>query len=261
MLVYSTMTEAWNNLYTMLEHNGERVQTRNGFAKHLVNVSFCLMNPLQNLVYSKARKMSTKYLIAELVWYLKGDNRVDFIGKYAKMWNTLTDDGKTVNSAYGHMIQKRYGFDQLEYVINLLKKDKYSRQAIIHFKTPTDVVSKDVPCTVSMQFMVHNGKVHGHVYMRSNDIWFGTPYDVAFFALLLQIVAYKTNIPLGYYHHTVGDLHLYENNVRLSENDYSIGPDFFYYDSMLQDLENYLETGNETKLPIALRRLKIGGKL
>lgn len=256
MLIFSTMTEAWNSLYLMLKVQGETVSTRNGSAKHLTNISFKLTNPLQSIVYSSLRRMSPKYLAAELIWYLSGSNKVEFIGKYAKMWNNLTDDGETVNSAYGFLLYHNYGFDQVKHVVKLLKEDIQTRQAVIHFKPASDKKSKDVPCTLSMQFVVFKGRLNGHVYMRSNDIWFGTPYDVAYFTLLLQIVSELTGIPIGEYVHTVGDLHVYNSKIKVMKNETLSGPDFKYDSSLIISLGQYLAGLDHILPPKALKRLE-----
>lgn len=207
-----TMSDIWYNLYKMLYYKGEHVESRIGGTNHITDFTFCLEDPTQSVVYSKIRKTSFKYLVAELIWYFSGDNSVDFIGKHAKMWNSLSDDGKTVNSAYGYRIMKMFGFNQLEFVIDKLKKNPYDRQAVIHIKDASNKPTKDTPCTCLLQFTNFNGKLNCHTYMRSNDIWFGTPYDVVFFTILQQIVSIETGIPLGKYYHTIGDLHIYDKN-------------------------------------------------
>ena len=212
-LIGKTMSEIWFQLYKILYNNGERVESRIGATHHLTDFTFCLEDPTQSVVYSTIRKTSFKYLSAELLWYFSGSNKVDFIGKHAKMWNTLSDDGVTVNSAYGYRIFKMFGFDQLQYVIDKLKANAHDRQAVIHIKDASNKPTKDTPCTCLLQFTVFNGKLNCHTYMRSNDIWFGTPYDVVFFTILQQIVSIETGIPLGKYYHTVGDIHLYTKNM------------------------------------------------
>lgn len=209
-----TMSELWFKVYKDLIDNGEHVESRIGDTKHITDYTFCLEDPTQCITYSKIRKLSLRYMIAELVWYFSGSNSVEFIGKYAKMWNSLTDDGKTVNSAYGYRIMKQFGFNQLEFVIDKLKANPHDRQAVIHIKDASNKPTKDTPCTCLLQFTVMNGKLNCHTYMRSNDIWFGTPYDVIFFCLLQQIVSLETGIPLGKYYHTVGDMHVYLKDIK-----------------------------------------------
>ena len=89
-----------------------------------------------------------------------------------------------------------------------------SRRAVININVPNENVieTKDEPCTVSIQFLLRNNKVHCTVYMRSNDIWFGFPYDVVFFTELQRIVAENLHAELGMYTHLAGSLHMYDRD-------------------------------------------------
>lgn len=206
------ITQAFEQAYTMVDRYGEQVDSRIGKTKHLTDMTIVVENPYQNVCLNPVRNLSLKYLIGELRWYLSGSNKVADIAKYAKMWSSLTDDGETVNSAYGYRIFHKFGFDQLKYCIDKLKANPYDRQAVIHIKEASNTPTKDTPCTCLLQFTCEGGHLNLHTYMRSNDIWLGLPYDAAFFMVLLQIVSTKTGIPVGRYYHTVGDLHLYEKH-------------------------------------------------
>lgn len=246
-------TDAFVSIYNHLDKGGEIVESRIGRTKHLTNVTICVKDPYQNVCLDKTRNLSLRYLLGEIDWYLRGSNLVSEIGKYGKMWYDLTDDGKTVNSAYGYTIFEGVGFDQLEYCIEKLKKNKYDRQAIIHLKTPTDKPTKDVPCTSTLQFIYFDGKLNLHTYMRSNDIWYGLPYDIAFFMILLQIVCKRCNFEIGEYNHTVGDIHLYEKhwnkNVEFSDH-----TECWFYDECFDELKAFLN--EEMSMSDALSELR-----
>lgn len=205
-------TRLFQRAFDAVMRNGETVESRIGRTKHLTNVTLVLTNPLQGICFDKARNLSLRYMLGEIQWYMSGSNKVADIGKYAKMWYDLTDDGETVNSAYGYRIFHKFGFDQLQFVIDKLRANPHDRQAVIHIKDASNVPTKDTPCTCLLQFTVFEGRLDFHTYMRSNDIWLGLPYDMAFFTSLQHIVSQETNIPLGEYYHTVGDLHLYERH-------------------------------------------------
>lgn len=208
----SNATEVFYKVYNHTSEHGEIVESRIGKTKHLTDVTIVLLHPYHGLCLDKTRNLSLKYMIGEIEWYLSGSNKVADIGKYAKMWYSLTDDGETVNSAYGYRIFHKFGFDQLQYCIDKLKANPHDRQAVIHIKEADNKPTKDTPCTCLIQFTVFKGKLNAHTYMRSNDIWLGLPYDMAFFTSLLHIVSNATGIPVGEYVHTVGDLHLYEKH-------------------------------------------------
>lgn len=205
-------TDAFEKAYMLVNEYGEIVESRIGKTKHLTDITIEVENPYHNVCINPQRNLSLRYMLGEIQWYLSGSNKVADIAKYAKMWNDLTDDGETVNSAYGYRMFHMFGFDQLQYCVDKLKANKYDRQAVIHIKDASNKPTKDTPCTCHIQFTCYQGRLNAHVYMRSNDIWLGLPYDVAFFTCLQQIVAEKVGIPVGRYYHTVGDLHLYEKH-------------------------------------------------
>lgn len=211
-IIAENATDAFERAYRIIESVGEVVESRIGTTKHLPDVTFIIKNPYNNVCLNDQRNMSLRYMLGEISWYMSGSNKVKDIAKYSKTWNNLTDDGETVNSAYGYRIFKKFGFDQLMYCINKLKSNKHDRQAVIHIKEADNRQTKDTPCTCLIQFIVYQNRLNAHVYMRSNDIWLGLPYDVAFFTCLQQIVAKAIGLPCGEYHHTVGDLHLYEKH-------------------------------------------------
>ena len=212
MIECDCATDAFEKAFNTVNNYGEIVDSRIGRTKHLTNMTIVINNPRHNVCINPQRNLSLRYLIGEINWYMSGSNRVDDIARYAKMWNDLSDDGETVNSAYGYRMFRQFGFDQLQYCIEKLRANPYDRQAIIHIKTPSDKPTKDMPCTCHIQFTCYHGRLEAHTYMRSNDIWLGLPYDVAFFTCLQQIVADSIGLACGKYYHTVGDLHLYEKH-------------------------------------------------
>ena len=222
------MSHLWLETYQTLVREGEHVPSRIGDTRHLDMAVLHLTNPRACIAYNRERPISPEYMMAELVWYFSGTNRVEYIGQFAKTWLNISDDGRTVNSAYGYRIFHQFGFDQLQFVIDKLLADPQSRQAVIHIKDASNKPTKDTPCTCLIQFVRKNGRLDAITYMRSNDIWFGTPYDVVFFTTLQRIISAKTGIPLGEYYHVVGDLHVYEKNVHESIDESTLfnGPEF-----------------------------------
>lgn len=210
--ICDNVTRAFETAYEIVNSYGEEVESRIGKTRHITNATIVVKDPYHNICLNRVRNMSLKYVIGEIKWYMSGSNKVADIAKYAKMWSSLTDDGETVNSAYGYRIFHKFGFDQLQFCIDKLKANPYDRQAVIHIKEADNRPTKDTPCTCLLQFTYQHGKLNLHTYMRSNDIWLGIPYDMAFFTVLLQIVCTATGLSCGSYFHTVGDLHLYERH-------------------------------------------------
>lgn len=208
-----TATEAFDHWFNILNNMSMNADSRDGGVKgEILNAITVIKDPTRGIVQSNTRKMPMRYAVGELMWYLSGNNNLSAIQNYTSAWDRMSDDGKTVNSNYGWCIQHKYGFDQWEYVKNLLKKDPNSRQAVIHIKTADNTPSKDVNCTVCLQFLIRDGKLHATVYMRSNDIWMGFPYDVFSFTAMQCKMAMELGVEIGEYTHIAGSLHLYERN-------------------------------------------------
>lgn len=184
-----------------------------GNTREINNIKLTLTDIDNNIV--SIRGISTSYLFGELLWYFAGRNETSFISKFSSFWENISDDGYKANSAYGHLMQRSFGFNQINKVIELLKKDPNSRRAKININTPNRNVieTKDEPCTMFLQFLIRDEKLHCTAVMRSNDIWLGFPYDVAFFTELQKYIADRLGIAYGEYTHFVVSMHLYERNV------------------------------------------------
>lgn len=184
-------------------------------AKEIVNANLVLLNPIKNTMCNCRRKMSMQYAIGELLWYNSKNPKYSAINPYSKYWSNISDDGETVNSNYGYCIHSKY-FDQWEMIKKLLKENPNSRQAVIHIKEPRDIVSnptKDLNCTLTLQFILRDNKLHLITTMRSNDIWLGLPYDLFNFTCMQIQLAMELNVEIGYYYHNAASLHLYKRDV------------------------------------------------
>jgi thymidylate synthase len=212
-LICNSVTEAWDSWYSELALQDKDDNSRDGaVCGEILNAITVIKDPTYNIVQSDIRKMPIKYAIGELLWYLSGTNKLDAIKRYSKAWEALSDNGETVNSAYGYRIFEKFGFNQWDYVRELLRKDPNSRQAVIHIKDADNTPTKDLPCTVCLQFLLRDGKLNLTTYMRSNDIWLGFPYDVFSFTCLQIIMAFELGVEIGEYTHIAGSLHLYSRN-------------------------------------------------
>lgn len=185
-------------------------------AYELVNANLQLTNPTKNTMCNCIRKMPLRYAIGELLWYNSCNSTWKAIYPYSKFWKGISDDGSTVNSNYGWCIRKKYGFDQWEMVKKLLQSNTNSRQAIIHIKEARNLVdnpTKDLNCTIALQFLLRNNKLDLIVTMRSNDIWLGLPYDLFNFTCMQIQMAMELGVDIGMYYHNAGSLHIYKEDV------------------------------------------------
>ncbi len=155
------------------------------------------------------RKASKKFAAGEALWILEGRNDVAGIAPFNKRIAKFSDDGVVFFGAYGPKIAA-----QLPYVVNVLANDPSSRQAVINIWRETPGPTKDVPCTLSLQFLIRDGMLHQVVTMRSSDAWLGVPYDWFNYAMVAALVALRlrivgVHVELGACFWTAASGHLY----------------------------------------------------
>ena len=213
------LDSAWLYWYERLAGQKSEMSSRDGVVVgEILNAVTVISNPTKNVMRNRIRKLPMKYVIGEMLWYMSGNNNLSEIQKYTSAWDRMSDDGQTVNSNYGWCIRHKYGFDQWEYVRELLRKSPETRQAVIHIKTADNKESKDVNCTVCLQFFIRDNKLHATLYMRSNDIWMGFPYDVFQFTCMQILMSMELGVEIGTYTHVAGSLHLYKRDLQEEED-------------------------------------------
>ena len=221
MIQATDINNAFIQMCKMLYYEGNTVSPRGLKTKEIQN--FMLTVPAEEdfTITVPERKLSLKYLQAELKWYKSGDPNIDYISKYSTFWSKLVDHNNTVNSNYGKLAlyDKYNGMSQLEWCIEQLSNDKNTRQAVINYNQPQHKYStnKDFVCTIAQQFIVNDGKLDSIVFMRSNDLIYGFSYDVPWFNYLHKLVATAANMKVGYYRHFATSMHVYEAHFDMLE--------------------------------------------
>ncbi len=195
----------------LLLNNGVDVNPRGLKTLELSPFCFTLTNPKARLVFNIVRNANLGFNILEFLSIIAGDNSVEKLSSLAKNVSQFSDDGKVFRGAYGPRL--KYQFDN---IINKLKEDKDSRQAIMTIFDPMldFVETKDVPCTVMFHFLIRDNKLNMNVYMRSNDAMLGHVIDVFTFTMIQEIIANELSIELGEYNHFVGSFHLYSKDIK-----------------------------------------------
>lgn len=220
--IANSIDTAFMHWYRLLSKDcgGVKQVSRDGeVVGEIINATTVLSDPTNNIMKNSLRNLPMKYAIGELLWYMSHNNKLKEIQKYTKGWDRMSDDGVTVNSNYGWCIRDKYGFDQWEWCKQELNNNPNSRRAVIHIKEPSDKESKDVNCTVCLQFFIRDEKLYCTTYMRSNDIWLGYPYDVFQFTCMQILMSMELGIELGTYTHIAGSLHLYGRNYVNIDNE------------------------------------------
>jgi thymidylate synthase len=204
---YKNAQQAFEHLYTSINDNGILIDN----TKVFYNQGFYILNPLNNKINTDFRKWNLKYANREWDWYLSGNPSAKEISKFAPIWEKHMDKNGDVRSNYGWQWNRK---DSLNKVIDKLKNDKNTRQAVlsIYDSKEIDTYSQDTPCTNSIHFQIINQKLCMTVNMRSNDLWYGFCNDQYCFSKLQELVSLKLNIEIGWYYHFASNLHLYDRN-------------------------------------------------
>lgn len=214
------LNAAWTTWYNTITSEINNQSSRDGLVVgEVINAITVIEDPTRCIMTSKIRKLPMRYCVGELLWYLSGNPKLDAIRLYTSAWDRMSDDNETVNSNYGYLIKEYYGFDQLQMCEEILRKDPNSRQAVINIKPARDLrtnPTKDLQCTVCLQFFIRENKLYMTTYMRSNDLWMGYPNDVFQFTAMQIYLAMKLNVGIGTYTHVAGSLHLYERDYQKS---------------------------------------------
>ena len=170
------------------------------------------------------KKLHLKSIIHELLWFLQGDTNVRYLQEHGvRIWNEWADENGELGPVYGHQWRSWPDYDgntidQISNVVNQIKNNPDSRRMIVSAWNVAEVEKMALPpCHSLFQFYVADGKLSLQLYQRSADIFLGVPFNIASYALLLQMMAQVTGLQPGTFVHTLGDAHIYTNHFEQVE--------------------------------------------
>lgn len=223
-IVGDGVDEVLMRLFEAILTEGKANDGHRGDMTETLGVLLRIDNPRARISRSQNRGKFFSAL-GELLWYLEGSNKLEFIEPYIAKYAKDAVKGK-LRGAYGPRIREMRGkINQWENVVKLLRKDSTSKRAVIQLFDAGDIVRRyrEVPCTTTMQFLLRDDRLNMSVTMRSNDAYWGTPHDVFCFTMLQELLARQLGCELGQYFHYVGSMHVYEKYI--------------------EDVKNYVEEG------------------
>ena len=166
------------------------------------------------------KKLHLKSIIYELLWFLRGDTNVRWLQEHGvRIWNEWADENGELGPVYGHQGRSWPDsnggtIDQIQNVIDLIKNHPDSRRMMVSAWNPAEVEQMALPpCHCLFQFYVADDRLSLQLYQRSADTFLGVPFNIASYALLLQMMAQVTGLKPGEFVHTTGDTHLYLNHL------------------------------------------------
>lgn len=166
------------------------------------------------------KKLHLKSIIYELLWFLRGDTNIHYLQEHGvRIWNEWADVNGELGPVYGHQWRswpdyKGGTIDQITNVLEQIKYNPNSRRMLVTAWNPAEVDEMALPpCHCLFQFYVADGRLSLQLYQRSADTFLGVPFNIASYALLLQMMAQVTGLEAGEFIHTTGDTHLYSNHL------------------------------------------------
>lgn len=166
------------------------------------------------------KKLHLKSIIYELLWFLRGDTNIHYLQEHGvRIWNEWADEHGDLGPVYGHQWRswpdyKGGTIDQIANVLDQIKHNPNSRRMLVTAWNPAEVEEMALPpCHCLFQFYVADGRLSLQLYQRSADTFLGVPFNIASYALLLQMMAQVTGLEAGEFIHTTGDTHLYSNHL------------------------------------------------
>ena len=237
---YASLVNAYLDLLRhVLEHGRDRgdrtgVGTRGVFGHQM---RFDLRAGFQLLT---TKKLHTRSIVHELLWFLRGDTRVDSLREAGvTIWDEWATAEQTarfgrsegdLGPVYGHQWRnfgatrradgtyERDGVDQIVRVLEQIRSNPNSRRLIVSGWNPREADEVALPpCHTLFQFYVQDGELSCQLYQRSGDIFLGVPFNIASYALLTHMIAHVAGLRVGDFVHTLGDAHLYRNHFEQAE--------------------------------------------
>lgn len=197
------------------------------------------------------KKVYTRGIIHELLWFLKGDTNIKYLqDNKTRIWDEWADEKGDLGPVYGKQWvdwngrqemnlskeknDKGYydyvsshveGINQIADVVAEIKRNPDSRRLIVTAWNPADIpLMALAPCHCLFQFYVVDGKLSCQLYQRSADVFLGVPFNIASYALLTHMIAHVCDLEVGSFVHTFGDVHIYNNHFEQVDEQLSREP-------------------------------------
>ncbi len=161
-----------------------------------------------------------KSVVHELLWFLRGDTNIGYLKENGvRIWDEWADEEGNLGPVYGKQWRSWAApdgtvIDQIAWVIEEIRKNPDSRRMVVSAWNPAELADMALaPCHCLFQFYVANGQLSCQLYQRSADIFLGVPFNIASYALLTHMIAQASNLEVGDFVHSFGDVHLYSNHV------------------------------------------------
>ena len=201
-------------------HHGVRKDDRTGTGTLSVFGHQMRFDLAQGFPLLTTKKVHTKSIIYELLWFLRGDTNIRYLKDHGvSIWDEWANENGDLGPVYGAQWRSwpapdgRH-IDQISQVTRAIRENPDSRRLIVSAWNVSEIDRMALPpCHLLFQFYVAQGRLSCQLYQRSADIFLGVPFNIASYALLTMMMAQATELKPGEFVHTLGDAHLYLNHL------------------------------------------------
>lgn len=210
----------YQELLQRILDTGVRKEDRTGTGTLSVFAHQMRFNLQEGFPLLTTKKLHTKSIIHELLWFLKGDTNTAYLhDNKVTIWDEWADENGDLGPIYGKQWrawEAKDGrvIDQIGELIEQIKKTPDSRRLLVSAWNVGDLDKMALPpCHIIFQFYVANNRLSCQLYQRSADVFLGVPFNIASYALLTHMIAQVCGLDVGEFIHTTGDTHLYLNHI------------------------------------------------
>lgn len=210
----------YQELLQRILDTGVRKEDRTGTGTLSVFAHQMRFNLQEGFPLLTTKKLHTKSIIHELLWFLKGDTNTAYLhDNKVTIWDEWADENGDLGPIYGKQWrawEAKDGrvIDQIGELIEQIKKTPDSRRLLVSAWNVGDLDKMALPpCHIIFQFYVANNRLSCQLYQRSADVFLGVPFNIASYALLTHMIAQVCGLGVGEFIHTTGDTHLYLNHI------------------------------------------------
>jgi len=215
-MTYHHVDQIYFDLINDVLTNGVEKTDRTGTGTISVFGRQCRYNLQDGFPILTSKRVHWKSVVGELLWFLQGNTNIKWLKDNGiSIWDEWADKDGNLGPVYGKQLRDWNGVDQIKQVIQQIKTNPDSRRLIVSTWNVADIPNMALaPCHgLPIQFDVANKKLSCQVYIRSNDLGLGNPFNVASYALLTHMIAQVCGLEVGELIITIGNLHIYSNHV------------------------------------------------
>lgn len=211
--------QTYLDLLRDIKENGVSKEDRTGTGTLSVFGRQMRFNLHEGFPLLTTKKLHLRSIVYELLWFLRGDTNIKYLQENrVTIWDEWADAHGDLGPVYGKQ-WRSWGtadgrtIDQISQLIRNIKEQPDSRRLIVNAWNVGELDRMALaPCHLLFQFYVAAGRLSCQLYARSQDVFLGTPFNIASYALLTHMIAQQCDLEVGDYVHTGGDMHIYRNH-------------------------------------------------